>query len=88
MDEIFLTQQEFDDLLNYSCSYPTGTTIGKRWKSCEHYRRQKDPNVTWFMGEYVEHPKPKTVGIVWRKIIIVGERQIDKDIEKFMRRSS
>jgi len=29
---ISLTQKEFNDLLEYSTSVPTGTTLGKVWK--------------------------------------------------------
>lgn len=29
---VVLTAREFKDLLEYSCSVPTGTTTGKMWK--------------------------------------------------------
>lgn len=32
MKKLLLTQSEFDALPEYSASYPTGTTPGKRWK--------------------------------------------------------
>lgn len=58
---VTLTRKEFDDLLEYSSSIPTGTTIGKKWK-----RSQSDG---WWMGEYLESKDEKFVDILWRKII-------------------
>ena len=66
-----LTQREFDELLEYSTTLPTGTTIGKKWK------RRVPPsgsNPTWFLGEYVEDVEPYKsqgmVGIKWTRIEI------------------
>lgn len=83
--EILLTKYEFDILPNYSCSLPTGIVLGKRWKRAVHYHRQK-PTDEWLMGEYAEHKDPTKAKIIWRTITIVGELEIDKDIEKFKRR--
>lgn len=66
-ETITLTQREFDELLEYSASLPTGTTVGKRWK------RQvfSGPHAgDWRMGEYVEDPDPDMVGVKWRTITI------------------
>ncbi len=88
-----LTRHEFDRLGEYSCSLPTGTTAGKRWKrDANAYRRPEtfhlhafdgtpEPSFRgpdWWMGEYVEDPaaalnrdgSPKTVLIVWSKIVV------------------
>ncbi len=67
----------FEDLLalpEYSCTNPTGTTIGKRWRRHEPYRRSaeccKEHDCGhWFIGEYVTHPEPGMVGIRWSKFI-------------------
>ncbi len=64
MSRLLLTRDEFDSLLDYSCSLPTGTKIGKTWKRGEPYGRA----TRWYRGEYVEDPDPKLVGIVWREI--------------------
>jgi len=61
---IILTQKEFDDLLEYSCSFPTGTTVGKCWKS--HLQ-----NGQWVHRSYQEHPTDDTkVLIVTRDILV------------------
>lgn len=62
----FMTQREFEALLEYSSSYPTGTRIGKQW------RRQVSER-DWLRGEYVEHSDSNKVGIVWHEIVIVPE---------------
>lgn len=84
-ETIELTRQEFQDLPEYSCSLPTGTTIGKRWKKNQDaYRGEHSVisaaeekitgiPVNWWMGEYIEDPDPKLVGIKWRKIALKKE---------------
>jgi hypothetical protein len=67
VETITLTKTEFDELLDYSCSNPTGTTIGKRWKRRRDYH---DETKGWDMGEYIEHPNPSLIGIKWREIIV------------------
>ena len=68
-----LTQKELDDLLEYSCSLPTGTTIGKRWKcNTTAYRYNPLMKPHWIVGEYTEHENPEKVGIVWRDVDIVN----------------
>jgi hypothetical protein len=66
-DLVVLTKDEFDALPEYSCSTPTGTTIGRLWKRKKDY---DDETKGWKMGEYTPHYKPKTVGIRWRHIVI------------------
>jgi hypothetical protein len=41
--------------------------VGKRWKRGHPYVGKRE---RWFMGEYVEDPDPKMVGIVWREVLI------------------
>jgi len=61
-----LSDAEFDALPEYSCSLPTGTTIGKRWKRGEPYGQP----TRWLLGEYVEHADPGKVGIRWSRIAV------------------
>jgi len=61
--EIVISRRELGKLPEYSCSIPTGTTIGKRWRRRTNYN---DPNSDWCIGEYVPYPSPGTVGIKWR----------------------
>lgn len=69
MKTIRLTRSDFDKLPNYSCTLPTGTTIGKQWKRAVQ-RFHEEPTDEWVLGEYIEHPDPGTVGISWRRILI------------------
>lgn len=73
MKVVWLTQQEFNALPEYSCSLPTGTTLGKRWKS----KRIYSDAPKWIMGEYTEivpDPRgsrfPDRVLIQWSEISI------------------
>jgi hypothetical protein len=69
-----LTRAEFEALGEYSCTLPTGTTIGRRWKRNQNAYRQpvcahlhpwdgyKEPSFrgdNWWMGEYALDPKAK-----------------------------
>jgi hypothetical protein len=58
---------EFDALLEYSTTLPTGTTIGKKWK--RHILSGLNRG-EWWLGEYVPDPSgdPGRVGILWKKI--------------------
>ena len=62
-----ISQATFNSLLEYSCSLPTGTTVGKVWKRNLHAytRPRRDP--LWVICEYVEHEDPKRIGIEYRK---------------------
>jgi hypothetical protein len=64
---VTVTKAEFDKLDEYSCSLPTGTTVGKSWKRKKDYH---DESKGWLHGEYVEDPDPKMIGIRWRELII------------------
>lgn len=79
LETIYYTKRAFQKLLDYSCSIPTGTTIGKRWKRHEPYVHDENTKLTWFEGRYVTHPDPEQVGIEWRTIRIVNERKRDGD---------
>jgi len=69
MSEIILNQAQLDGLLEYSCSLPTGQTIGKQWKKNRNaYQTPHNPVPEWWVGEYVEDPDPKMVGIEWRRV--------------------
>ena len=65
-DGAYMTMREFNELLEYSCSLPTGTTAGKRWKRGWPYMQ---PRQSWHMGEY-GHPQGDVVPIIWRLIFI------------------
>lgn len=95
-DQVYLTQQQFDRLPEYSCSLPTGTTIGKQWKANKtafYCGRCKQSNWhckceqgmlklpdDWFQGEYVPHPDENKTGIVWKRIVIMKPTQNTQSI--------
>lgn len=56
----------FESLSDYSCTIPSGTIIGKRWRRREPYGGPGE----WWMGEYAETnpPDPNRVNIIWRAI--------------------
>lgn len=62
-----LTERELADLLDYSCSFPTGTTTGKRWKRNLNFGRKGGPfEPVWIVGEYGEPSEDgKTIEIKW-----------------------
>ncbi len=68
MDLVVLPLSEVNALPEYSCSLPTGTTIGKRWKC-------RTRQGTWVLGEYVVSELPGMVGIRWSRIVI-GEEMV------------
>lgn len=74
-DEAHMDGHTFDNMDEYSCSIPTGTTIGKRWRKHEPYVIVKGQISVWYMGEYALDPEfPETrVKIIWRKIKIVED---------------
>lgn len=76
METIVLTEKEFNSLPEYSCTLPTGTTIGKKWKSNIHAfdPRCYDPRTgntieDWYLQEYIPHKDPKLVGISTKHIV-------------------
>lgn len=70
-----LTEAEFYALPDYSCTLPTGTTIGKRWRRREPYEIGPEIENVWYMGEYVECDDPGKVGIEWSLIEILSKRE-------------
>jgi len=65
LENVELSLSEFESLLEYSTSLPTGKTIGKKWKRrlfVGKYRR------VWLVGEYAEDEDPAFVKIIWRRI--------------------
>lgn len=76
-----LTQREFDDLPEYSCTFPTGQTIGKRWKRDRNFgNRSKTVGPVWDVAEYVEHEDPKLVGIRWYEPEILQTKGVSRGI--------
>lgn len=74
LPELELSEDALSQLLTYSTSIPTGTTLGKRWKRNPLYRRYSDnalPKHLWVVGEYVPHPDPGLVGICWYRVKVV-----------------
>lgn len=71
MDCITITQREFDELPEYSCTIPTGTTIGKKWKRRHPYGAPKGQPGIWMVGQYYDIGDPNNVGIRWLKISAV-----------------
>jgi hypothetical protein len=86
MDEIYLTQKQLDELLEYSTSIPTGTTEGKQWKrhiftfkmhGVPHSAGYIPGGITeykesWLVGEYGK-PIDNKVPIKWRRVVMKGE---------------
>ena len=69
-EEVVLSETEFKELRQYSCTLPTGTTVGKQWKRNENaYGPTRGPEPDWWMGEYIDHEDPERIGIHWRRII-------------------
>lgn len=61
--DLVISRKDLAVLLEYSCTIPTGTIIGKRWRRNVHFGTRIDPE--WMIGEYIEDPDPKMVGIKW-----------------------
>lgn len=68
---VLLTQKEFDELKDYSCSYPTGQIIGKKWKRRLNYY---DESKGWYFCEYTRLiPETNEIEIGYWKIVIKGK---------------
>lgn len=67
--EEVISLEDLEKLPEYSCSLPTGTTIGKRWRQATKWgpevSRERYPETEWMIGTYVDHPDPKLVRIEW-----------------------
>ncbi len=70
IEQIQMTKDELAELPEYSCSFPTMTTIGKRWKRNTTFG---SPSYSlygpWMIGEYVESDEPGKVAILWKNVI-------------------
>ena len=67
-----MERADLEELPDYSCTLPTGTTIGKRWKRRRNYY---DESKGWVMGEYAPCAEPGYVAIVWRDVLLVEENE-------------
>ncbi len=78
---LVISRADFDRLLQYDTSLPTGPKPGFRWR-----RRQSDREgrtVAWWMGEAFELPEAERVdrwghelvGIRWRRLHVLEERR-------------
>lgn len=82
-----LTSREFEALLDYSASLPTGTTPGKRWRRLDGCHDERCPihARAWMIGEYEllpkDHPKRDTeIKVNWyRPVIVVPAMQVRRD---------
>ncbi len=62
-----ISRKAFNKLLEYSCSLPTRTTIGKVWKKDRNFG--SNTNVKdWLICEFITDPQgdPTMVGIEYR----------------------
>lgn len=76
---LYLSQREVEQLPEYSTSFPTGTAIGKRWLRDNRPRpHPKGSDPEWIIGEYVDHPDEKLVGIKWWRLIIVTDGELTR----------
>lgn len=64
MKETVISKDALRALPEYSCSLPTGTTIGKRWRRNTGFGRQRGIG-NWVIGEYVPCSIPGQTGIDW-----------------------
>lgn len=69
-----MTQYEFDSLLEYSTTLPTGTIPGKRWKrNCGKF---------WVMGMFFENTRnPELMNIEWSYIEVVDQPEVSAEVE-------
>lgn len=67
---IMLSIKEFESLPDYSCSLPSGTIVGKRWRRRIPYRTDQPGPYEFYLAEYVESKLPGQIGITWTKIIL------------------
>lgn len=71
LEWVTLTQGQFESLLEYSTTIPTGKTIGKQWRRQLYYGEHRGE---WVRCEYVpdkEDPE-QYVGMEWKRIKVEG----------------
>jgi hypothetical protein len=66
-----ISRKAFESLNEYSCSFPTLTTIGKVWRCNMNYGLPHPPD--WMICEFVElsPPVPGRVGIEYRTPVFI-----------------
>ena len=72
-DTAVMEPSDFENLLEYSCTLPTGKTIGKRWKCNKSFGTRNPP--VWRMAEYADEPDqvtyPNMLRIIWRDLLVI-----------------
>jgi hypothetical protein len=69
--EEVISKEELRKLLEYSCTLPTGTIIGKRWRrnvlepKIHHGVLPRGTPAEWMIGEYYDIGSKTEVGIRW-----------------------
>lgn len=67
MIELVISRADLAALPEYSCTLPTGTTIGTRWRrDLNAYRAdRRGAPPEWVIGEYFDDGTPGMVAIRW-----------------------
>lgn len=65
-EEEVISREDLIKLLEYSCSIPTGVTIGKRWRCTTRfpYRKLDQENIEWFIRTYVQDPHNENMALI------------------------
>lgn len=70
-----VSQRDFDRLLEYSHSLPTGVYPGKCWKRRKRWSTADRPlefHERWLLGSFTEIPGDESrVNIEWRELLVV-----------------
>ena len=85
---IVLSRDEFNALPEYSCSLPSGTIVGKRWRANRHSgtlygwgpARRCPAHPNWWMGEYYDIGSETRIGIRWTRIVLADEALVQSVI--------
>ena len=73
-----MTAEELRALPEYSSTYPTGTTLGKRWKcnihpECNGAAGYPPERCLWVVGEYYDIGRADRIGIRWYDVALLEE---------------
>jgi len=72
---VYMIQKELNKYAEYSCSLPTGQSLGKKWVRNQSFLLPADHPKKhigdWWLGEYVPDPDPKMIGVRWVPIEVV-----------------
>lgn len=68
LQEEEISRRAFDSLDEYSCSLPTGTTVGKVWKLNRNAFNGGPED--WLICEYVDIGSETEIGIEYRRPVI------------------